>query len=278
MDAVGEDTPKSRRIVVATRGIGYAERVLVGLALEEITPDVILLTTGPVGRTIGKRLRGLVRRRPRDLWTSSLRHLLERSQGIERLWDALAWDSEDVGPLNGSRMLDALRLLRPDYLVLAGTGIVSAETLAIPATGTLNVHPALLPWVPGVSVFERSLQRGVPLGVTAHFVDQGVDTGPVIHRELVPVTSRDTLSSLQRKTDRLAEDVMIRLVASVARGASLASLPQREKYPRCYPPSEREVKALVAAVDDGLALRLYTEWRSRYRSRVLPLAAEEVSD
>ena len=265
--------PPSRRVVVATRGIGYAERVLVGLAVQEITPDAVLLTGGPVGRSLAKRVRGLTRRRPRELWSSSLRHLLERSQGGEVLWRALGWASEDVGPLNGSRMLDVLRASRPDYLVLAGTGIVSAATLAIPTIGTLNVHPALLPWVPGVSVFEPSLQRGIPLGVTAHFVDQGIDTGPVIHRELVPVTPRDTLASLERKTDRLAEDVMIEVVAKAARGATLASTPQREKHPLCYPPSERDVRALAAAVDDGLAYRLYTAWRTRYESRVLPATA-----
>jgi hypothetical protein len=269
---VSEEPPPSRRIAVATRGIGYAERVLVSLALREITPDVILLTRGPVGRTLTKRIRGLTRRRPREVWSSSLRHLLERTQGGEGLWASLGETSEDVGPLNGPRMLDVLRACRPDYLVLAGTGIVSAATLAIPRMGTLNVHPALLPWVPGVAGFERSLQRGIPLGVTAHFVDRGVDTGPVIHRELVPVTPRDTLASLKRKTDRLAEDVLIELVAEAARGGTLASAPQRERYPLCYPPSEREVKALAAAVDDGLALRLYAEWRSGYESRVLPAA------
>ena len=57
----------------------------------------------------------------------------------------------------------------------------------------INVHPSLLPAFPGVDAIGQALAAGVPeTGVTVHFLDEGVDSGPVILQETVPVEPRDT--------------------------------------------------------------------------------------
>lgn len=58
----------------------------------------------------------------------------------------------------------------------------------------VNVHPSLLPAFPGTRPIEDALAAGVDTtGVTVHYVDEGVDTGPVIRQEPVPVDPRETL-------------------------------------------------------------------------------------
>jgi phosphoribosylglycinamide formyltransferase 1 len=64
----------------------------------------------------------------------------------------------------------------------------------------INVHPSLLPAFPGAHAVEEALAAGVAeTGVTVHFVDEGVDTGPVIAREAVPVLPGDTRETLHAR-------------------------------------------------------------------------------
>jgi phosphoribosylglycinamide formyltransferase 1 len=61
----------------------------------------------------------------------------------------------------------------------------------------LNVHPALLPAFPGLHAQRQALQHGVKVaGATVHFVDQGVDTGPIVLQSAVPVLDEDTEETL----------------------------------------------------------------------------------
>ncbi|HUI46119.1 MAG TPA: phosphoribosylglycinamide formyltransferase [Nitrospirota bacterium] len=65
----------------------------------------------------------------------------------------------------------------------------------------LNIHPALLPAFPGLHVQKAALEHGVKFsGCTVHFVDDGMDTGPIIIQAVVPIMDNDTEDSL---TDRI---------------------------------------------------------------------------
>jgi phosphoribosylglycinamide formyltransferase-1 len=64
----------------------------------------------------------------------------------------------------------------------------------------INVHPSLLPAFPGVDAVGQALAAGVSeTGVTVHFLDEGVDSGPVILQESVPVEPRDTPETLHER-------------------------------------------------------------------------------
>jgi phosphoribosylglycinamide formyltransferase-1 len=61
----------------------------------------------------------------------------------------------------------------------------------------LNVHPALLPMFPGLHAQRQALEHGVKVsGATVHFVDEGVDTGPIVLQSAVPVLEGETEASL----------------------------------------------------------------------------------
>ena len=69
----------------------------------------------------------------------------------------------------------------------------------------LNIHPSLLPSFPGLHAQRQALQHGVKVtGVTVHFVDEGVDTGPIVLQAAVPVEADDTEETLAERI--LAEE------------------------------------------------------------------------
>jgi phosphoribosylglycinamide formyltransferase-1 len=86
--------------------------------------------------------------------------------------------------------------------------------------GIINVHPALLPAFPGASAIDDQLAYGVKVGgVTVHFVDEGVDTGPIILQEAVPLpASRDRDEVLALIHDR-EHELLPRAIRLLAEGA-----------------------------------------------------------
>jgi phosphoribosylglycinamide formyltransferase 1 len=79
---------------------------------------------------------------------------------------------------------------------------------------TINVHPSLLPAFPGMHAIDDALAAGVlETGVTVHFVDEGVDSGPVIFQAAVPVVREDTRETLHARV----REVEHRLLPEAAR-------------------------------------------------------------
>jgi phosphoribosylglycinamide formyltransferase-1 len=85
----------------------------------------------------------------------------------------------------------------------------------------VNVHPSLLPAFPGRTPLEDALAAGAPeTGVTVHLVDEGVDSGPVLAQEPVPVWPGDTVEALRERVHavehRLLPDTLRGLLAAAA--------------------------------------------------------------
>jgi phosphoribosylglycinamide formyltransferase-1 len=77
----------------------------------------------------------------------------------------------------------------------------------------VNVHPALLPRFPGAHAIEQALEEGVAeTGATVHYVDEGVDTGPVIAQERVPVLPGDTPETLRERIQAVEHELLPRVV------------------------------------------------------------------
>ena len=98
--------------------------------------------------------------------------------------------------------LDALGPYKVDGIVLAGyMRIVGAPLIERYEHRILNIHPALLPSFPGLHGHQQAIDGGVKItGCTVHFVDVGMDTGPIIMQNTVPVLPDDTEDTL---SDRL---------------------------------------------------------------------------
>jgi phosphoribosylglycinamide formyltransferase-1 len=88
-----------------------------------------------------------------------------------------------------------------DLLVLAGfMRVLGDDLLSAFPQRVINIHPALLPAFAGVHAQRQSIEYGVKIaGCTVHFVDAGVDTGPVIAQAAVPVHDEDDEESLRAR-------------------------------------------------------------------------------
>lgn len=88
-----------------------------------------------------------------------------------------------------------------DLVVLAGyMKIVGPTLLEVFSNRMINIHPSLLPQFPGLSGIRDAFYANVSeTGVTIHYVDDGVDTGPIIAQAKVVIEDTDTLDSLEEK-------------------------------------------------------------------------------
>lgn len=115
-----------------------------------------------------------------------------RRRGIEATFidPSLHNTSEDFD----AAVLDLLRKREVELVCLAGyMRLLSPLLVEAYKNKIMNIHPALLPAFPGLHAQYKALQYGVKLsGCTAHFVDEGVDTGPIIIQAVVPVLDDDT--------------------------------------------------------------------------------------
>ncbi|WNS41608.1 phosphoribosylglycinamide formyltransferase [Paenibacillus sp. MMS20-IR301] len=105
-------------------------------------------------------------------------------------------------------------------VVLAGYMRLITPVLLEPYAGRIiNIHPSLLPAFAGKDAIGQALDYGVKLtGVTVHFVDGGMDTGPVIAQRSVEVISGDTAESLAERIHKVEYGLYPEVVAAMAAG------------------------------------------------------------
>jgi phosphoribosylglycinamide formyltransferase-1 len=108
----------------------------------------------------------------------------------------------------------------PDLLVLAGfMEVLTPEFIRRFAGRMINVHPALLPAFPGVRAIEQALAYGVKVGgVTIHFVDEGVDTGPVLLQEAFDLPYHRDIAEIEERVHQIEHRLLPRAVRLIAQG------------------------------------------------------------
>jgi phosphoribosylglycinamide formyltransferase-1 len=116
--------------------------------------------------------------------------------------------------------VDCLREAQVDLVVLAGfMRILKGEFLRAFAGRVLNIHPSLLPAFPGLEAWRQALDYGVKVtGCTVHLVDQGIDSGPILAQETVPVLAEDTPATLHERIQQAERTLYPRVVAALAQG------------------------------------------------------------
>ncbi len=143
-------------------------------------------------------------------------YALERAKnhGVEALClSPKAFESREAFNRALLEKIDAYHL---DLIVLAGFLVtIPAEMIRKYPNRIINIHPSLIPSFCGVGyyglkVHEAALARGVKLtGATVHFVDEGVDSGPILLQKAVEVQPQDTPKTLQQRVMEQAEWVIL---------------------------------------------------------------------
>lgn len=124
-----------------------------------------------------------------------------RKAGIEARYIDPGRKGARLSKESEARYVEALEASKVDLIALAGfMRILSSEFVRHFRWKILNIHPSLLPAFPGLRAQKQAVEYGVKYsGCTVHFVDEGVDTGPIILQAPVPVLEGDTEESLARR-------------------------------------------------------------------------------
>jgi phosphoribosylglycinamide formyltransferase 1 len=119
-------------------------------------------------------------------------------------------------------MADWLTAREVELIVLAGyMELLSAEFVRRFPNRIVNVHPALLPSFPGLDAVGQALEHGVSVtGVTVHFVDEGVDSGPIILQRSVNVPYTRDRSRLEREIHEVEHQLLPEAIRLIAAGAA----------------------------------------------------------
>jgi methionyl-tRNA formyltransferase len=177
-----------------------------------------------------------------------------------------------------------LRALAPDALVVAAYGLILPQAvLDIPRLGAINIHASLLPRWRGAAPIQRALLAGdAETGVSIMRMDAGLDTGPVLLAEPLPILPDDTAGTLHDRLAALGARLVVAALDRLARGA-LEATPQpaagatyaaklgKEEARIDWSRRAVELERMVRAFDPfpGAATRLHGSDLKLWRARVV---------
>ncbi|MBM3846968.1 MAG: phosphoribosylglycinamide formyltransferase [Verrucomicrobia bacterium] len=107
-----------------------------------------------------------------------------------------------------------------DLIVLAGfMRILKGPFITAFPNKVINIHPSLLPSFPGLEAWNQALSYGVKVtGCTVHYVDQGIDSGPIIGQATVPVLDQDTAETLHARIQQAERQLYPDCIRAIATG------------------------------------------------------------
>ncbi len=142
-----------------------------------------------------------------------------------------------VGDHNDAKSLATLARAQPDVIIFTGGGLIREHVLRIPRLGVLNCHMGLLPAYRGMDVVEWPVAEDKLLrpdiGLSLHFMDEGVDTGPILLQYRLPLRAGDTFASIRSRL----EPKMVELILNGVRGlrdGTLSASKQAQQEGRQY--------------------------------------------
>ena len=151
-----------------------------------------------------------------------LQHARER--GIPARFIAPGAFRTKLDPAAEAAFIGALHEAQVDLVVLAGfMRILKGDFLKAFEGRVVNIHPSLLPSFPGLEAWKQALNYGVKVtGCTVHWVDQGVDTGPILAQRAVPVLEGDTVTSLHQRIQEAERTLYPETLARLTQGPWMA--------------------------------------------------------
>jgi phosphoribosylglycinamide formyltransferase-1 len=120
----------------------------------------------------------------------------------------------------GDALLEQITVWQPDLVVLSGfMKLLPPRVIDALSPNLINTHPAYLPEFPGAHGVRDALAAGVTqTGASVIVVDNGVDSGPIISQQRVPITADDTEHSLHERIKPVERELLIQAVLDIANG------------------------------------------------------------
>lgn len=122
--------------------------------------------------------------------------------------------------ISDSYLIDKLKAYNPDLFIVTAFGqILSPELLSVPLYGAVNIHASLLPRYRGAAPIQWAiLNNDSVTGITIMKMDKGLDTGPMLYKEEVPIKKNETTGQLFDRLSDMSGDIIIRFLKDAAEG------------------------------------------------------------
>jgi len=126
----------------------------------------------------------------------------------------------EVPDINDQSCKDFITRLHPDIIAVCGTTVLKPGVFQLSSKGTINIHVGITPEYRSADPIFWALYHGEPdkVGVTIHFVDQGIDTGDIIYQETVEVTKEDDPATIYAKCIQRGAELMSQAIEDIAGG------------------------------------------------------------
>jgi phosphoribosylglycinamide formyltransferase-1 len=146
---------------------------------------------------------------------------LERARGAGIETGVFPLDDHEDREARDAAMTAWLEERGVELVVLAGFMQILTPAFIRPFHGrVVNVHPSLLPAFPGLRPIEEALDYGVRVtGVTVHFVDEGVDSGPIVLQEAFELPYHRDIEAVENRIHQIEHELLPRAVRLIAAGA-----------------------------------------------------------
>ena len=185
-----------------------------------------------------------------------------------------------VRSLKDENTVASLAQFQPDVIVVASYGLIlPKKVLAIPPCGCINLHPSLLPCHRGPTPIPAAILAGdAETGVSIMLMDEGIDTGPILSQQKVPIAPDDTAGSLTEKLAQLSARLLMETLPVWLSG-SITPKPQREAdatYTKLLDKADGEIDWRMPAVDIQRRVRAFHPWPgcyTRWRGKTLKVMA-----
>ncbi len=167
--------------------------------------------------------------------------------------------------LAGPDAAEQISALQPDLLIVVAYGLILPPTiLDVPAHGCWNIHASLLPRWRGAAPIQRAIEAGdSETGVCIMQMDEGLDTGPVLHRVTVPIGESETGGSLHDKLAEAGADALLGCIEALAGGAPPEPVRQAEQglsYARKLLKAEAQINWQEPAQQLERKVRAFNPW------------------
>jgi methionyl-tRNA formyltransferase len=123
--------------------------------------------------------------------------------------------------------IETLKKLALDFIIgIHFSYVVPPEVLAIPKNGILNLHPAYLPYNRGWHTASWAILENTPIGASLHLMDEGIDTGDIIHQKKIEISPSDTADTLYQRLKSLEFEVFVETWPKIVAG-TYSRMPQK---------------------------------------------------
>jgi methionyl-tRNA formyltransferase len=160
---------------------------------------------------------------------------------------------------------DLVSKLEPDLMIVVAYGLIlPTEILRLPKFGCWNIHASLLPRWRGAAPIQRAIEAGDrESGACIMQMNEGLDTGPVIHRASIALDEEETGGSLHDRLAELGASALLECVHSLSRGAPLKAEPQPDSgitYARKLEKAEAQIDWSEHAETLERRIRAFNPW------------------